>query len=349
MKKCMKSLRLCLLGILLLFIAICRFIPATAEWYALHIYPVISQILSSVSNLFTISLEELLIPCLILILVIIPVIGRLHQHYTWKRVILYEIEFILWIYAWFYTGWGINYFRHSFFTRTEIHPAQYDETEFKHFLSAYTDSLNAHYTNDAELDKKDATEHIKTIYAILPEKYGLQKPAKKCQPKQVLFSSLYSGVGVLGYMGPFFNEMQLNGDLPVLQYPFTYAHELSHLLGISSEAEANFWAYKICTSSSIPAIQYSGYFGLLPYVIINARMALNEADYKSWVQSIRKEIINDFNSKNQYWEEKYSPLIGMVQDKIYDWFLKGNNISSGQKNYAEVIHMLISFERDNLR
>ncbi len=343
MKRRMKYFRLCMLGILLLFIIICRFVHAVAEWYALYVYPVIASFLSGISAVFPFSLEEILILCLIILLLLMPITGRYRKHYQWKKLIIREVELILWIYVWFYMGWGVNYFRHPFFIRAEVHPAQYDETVFKHFLSAYTDSLNSHYTN-AEPDKKIVTGHIKAAYDALPRRYGLQKPGRKYYPKKVLFSSLYSGAGVLGYMGPFFNEMQLNGELPPLQYPFTYAHELSHLLGVSNEAEASFWAYKTCTSSSVAAVQYSGYFGLLPYVIVNARMVLNEEDYKSWAQSIRTEIINDFNSGKRYWEERYSPIIGMIQDKIYDWFLKGNNIASGQKNYAEVIHMLISFE-----
>lgn len=33
-----------------------------------------------------------------------------------------------------------------------------------------------------------------------------------------------------------------------------------------------------------------------------------------------------------------------VQNKIYNLFLKGNNIPSGRKNYAEVIGILLSLE-----
>ena len=53
-------------------------------------------------------------------------------------------------------------------------------------------------------------------------------------------------VGVTGSMGPFFCEFTLNGDLLPANYPATYAHELAHLLGITSEAEANFYAYQVC-------------------------------------------------------------------------------------------------------
>jgi len=41
---------------------------------------------------------------------------------------------------------------------------------------------------------------------------------------------------------------------------------------------------------------------------------------------------------------KYSPLIGDVQDWIYDLYLKGNKIESGRKNYSEVIGLLISYQ-----
>ena len=65
---------------------------------------------------------------------------------------------------------------------------------------------------------------------------ALPTPLRACRP-------CFSMVGVTGSMGPFFCEFTLNGDLLPPQYPATYAHELAHFLGITSEAEANFYAY----------------------------------------------------------------------------------------------------------
>jgi hypothetical protein len=143
-------------------------------------------------------------------------------------------------------------------------------------------------------------------------------------------------------MGPFFSEAQLNADLPEVQYPFTYAHEFSHLLGVSNEAEANYWAYRACTESSLPALQYCGYFGLLPYVISNASYLLPKEDFQAWTKTIRPEVRTQYNEKNAYWQERYSPWIGKIQDFTYNLFLKGNKIPSGKKNYAEVISLLLS-------
>ena len=143
-------------------------------------------------------------------------------------------------------------------------------------------------------------------------------------------------------MGPFFSEAQLNADLLEVQYPFTYAHEFSHLLGVSNEAEANYWAYRACTESSLPALQYCGYFGLLPYVISNASYLLSKEDFQAWTKTIKPEIIEQYNEKNTYWRKLYSPWIGNIQDFTYNLFLKGNKITSGKKNYAEVIGLLLS-------
>ena len=118
--------------------------------------------------------------------------------------------------------------------------------------------------------------------------------------------------------------------------------EFSHLLGVSNEAEANYWAYRACTESPSPALQYCGYFGLLPYVISNASYLLPKEDFQAWIQTIRPEIRTQYNEKNSYWKERYSPLIGNIQDFTYNLFLKGNKIPSGKKNYAEVIGLLLS-------
>jgi hypothetical protein len=152
-------------------------------------------------------------------------------------------------------------------------------------------------------------------------------------------------VGVLGYMGPFFAESQLNEELLPVQLPFTYAHELSHLLGVSNEAEANYWAYRVCRSSKRPAVRYSAYFGLLPYVLVNASSVLTEEEFREWIKTIRPEVVKDYEYKRMYWNERYSTLLGEVQNKIYNLFLKGNNIPSGRKNYAEVIGILLSLEK----
>ena len=84
--------------------------------------------------------------------------------------------------------------------------------------------------------------------------------------------------------------------------------------------------------------------GLTRYVLINAHSLLDEGQYKDWLKSIRPEIIDEYNVKLAYWQERYSLLVGDVQDYLYNLFLKGNQIPSGKKNYAEVIGILLSLQ-----
>ena len=165
--------------------------------------------------------------------------------------------------------------------------------------------------------------------------------------KTMLFSPISSMVGVSGSMGPFFCEFTVNGDVLPSQYPSTYAHELSHLLGITNEAEANFYAYQICTQSEVPEIRFAGYFSILNHVLNNAYRLLPEDEFEELRKSIRPEIIELAQNNREYWIDKYSPVIGNIQSWMYDLYLKGNKIESGRKNYSEVIGLLISYQNRN--
>ncbi len=340
-KKILTILRYALPLILILFIVLCRYIPSLAEGYARCIYPVFSTILSALSSLIPFSLEEILVIGIVLWLVIYPIVKR-RKGKKWKNILGREVELLAWVYIWFYLGWGLNYFRYPIYARAGVAPAQYDEEAFLGFLQEYTDSLNGAYLPEVQIDTALLGQEVKEFYRQVPSSFGLASPKGFQQPKYFTFTALYSGVGVLGSMGPFFAESQLNADLLPLQLPFTYAHEFSHLLGVSNEAEANYWAYQVCVNSSLPEMRYSGYFGILPYVLINASRLLPEDKFREWAKTVRPEIIQEYEQKRAYWRNKYSPLMGKVQDRIYDWFLKGNNISSGKKNYAEVIGIILS-------
>ena len=336
-----KFLRLTLLLLGIIFVILCRFMPNLAEGYALTVYPSLSAALSAFSSLFPFPLMEVFVVGLILWLVCYPIWKR-RKGICWRKILFRETEMLAWVYVWFYLSWGLNYYRYNIYTRLQTPPVAYEEQHFQDFLKEYTKCLNASYQPQTEVDSDTLRHHIGSFYANLPEIYGLTQPQSWQHPKEFIFTPLYSKVSVLGSMGPFFSEAQLNADLPEVQYPFTYAHEFSHLLGVSNEAEANYWAYRACTESSLPALQYCGYFGLLPYVISNASYLLSKEDFQAWIKTIRPEVRTQYNEKNAYWQERYSPWIGKIQDFTYNLFLKGNKIPSGKKNYAEVISLLLS-------
>lgn len=336
-----KYIRWTVEGVLLAFISVCRLVPSWGEWYAREIYPWLSAVLSAMVCWIPFSLEEWLVTGMVVALVAVPWRGR-KRGVSWRVIVRHEVELLVVVYCWFYVGWGINYFRHDFFVRSGTARVGYQEDGFSRFLHAYADSLNASYTSGPLPVRSRLEEELKSLFASVAPQFGLARPRSYQHPKSVFFNGLYSGVGVLGFMGPFFSESQLNRDLLDVEYPFTYAHEYSHLLGVSSEAEANFWAYQVCIHSHEPSVRYSGYFGLLPYVLSNAYSLLPEEAYERFAARIRPEVWVCLRERRAHWDALYSPFIGSVQNKVYSWYLKGNKIPSAQKNYAEVIGMILS-------
>ena len=307
----MKYIRWIVLSLLLAGIWCAMRSPDMGEAYARNVYPYISGALSCFSSLFSFSIGD----CLI--------------YGSMAGLLAYLV-------------YALNYFRKDFFTRTEIPYAAYSADAFRSFLSTYTDSLNASFVPVEKIDKALVAEEVKKEYHEIAGRFSLVSPAGYLHPKPMLMPFLMSGVGVLGYMGPFFTEYNLNPDLLPVQYPFTYAHEMAHVLGISSEAEANLYGFLVCSRSGVPEIRFSAYFALLPYVLSNAYGLLSEEEFNEWKETISPEVKDLYNRKVAYWENLYSPFIGEIQSTVYNWFLKGNNISSGRKNYSEVVALLMA-------
>lgn len=327
--------------VLALFVAACRFCRHIADFYSLHLYPVISGVLSFVTSALPFSFNDLAIVCLIVAALAI-LLSSIIRRKRWTECLARELKLALWVFVWFYIGWCANYYRSDILARTGTSASRYDEQEFKQFLDRYTTALNDAYVTFPE--PVEVERDIKEFYNGVPGRYGLCRPKPWQHSKPMLIGPIQSAVGVTGYMGPLGSEFHINRDVLAENYPFTYAHEYSHLMGVSSEAEANWWAYRACLSSDDPRIRYSGYYSILPYVWNNARGLLSDEDFRKWRGEVRPEVVDSLMAENQYWNEKRIPVLDKVQSLFYDLFLKANKVGSGMKNYSEVVMLIISLD-----
>ena len=78
--------------------------------------------------------------------IVYPFYARLRKKLPWKKILLRDGEYLLWIYVWFYLAWGLNYSQKNFYQRTEIPYTAYTPEIFQEFVDDYITQLNRSYT-----------------------------------------------------------------------------------------------------------------------------------------------------------------------------------------------------------
>ena len=327
-------------GILLVVIFSFSRSPMLSEGYMRTVYPVIATLFSFISGVFPFSLYDLFILAALLwftgmlLLLILRKIALSAFLYSLLR-------FTLIVVAWFYLSWGIAYFRNDFYTRNEVKEVPYDKENLHKVTLRFIDNANRLYVNSNELDKEDAKDEIEQSYHQHYQVLLLPFPNGTRKVKAMMFESFYTKMGVSGYFGPFFNEIHVNNYGLPFTYPFTLAHEMAHQYGIAPESEASLYAFIICAGSSDPLVRYSAYVSVLGYLLRDVRRLLPD-DYESLIAAIRPEIIADLQRNSEHWMAARNETLSDTQDKMYDVYLKTNQVSSGRDNYSEVVGLLVS-------
>lgn len=102
-----------ILAIFLVAIWIVMGNPRLGEWYSRSIYPWVSGMLSRFSCLFPFSVGDCFIYGSIA-----GLLGYLSYAIIRRRrigrTIRHVVEYLAWVYVWFYIAWGLNYFREDF-------------------------------------------------------------------------------------------------------------------------------------------------------------------------------------------------------------------------------------------
>lgn len=363
-----------LLLVLLLLVTLAKMIPLWGFIYTTRIYPIIGTLLSPISGFFPFAVGDIFIALSIAWVIFYPIyeIGlrkKLARRYFFlaakkgsypkKKVVFGRVaEYLLWVYAWFYIAWGLNYSQPNIYDRTGMKPVEVSEAKFKAFAYQYADSLNAlsissditgnSIFSDSIVDdglKNRVRDAVLKEYNKIGYKEGINAPFNQHpHAKTMVFTPLSSMSGVTGSMGPFFCEFTLNGDILPHDYPATYAHEFAHFLGVANEGEANFYSYIVCTASADKQVRFSGYYHIFFHVLNNVFNILGEKEGERFLKHIRPEIIQLAKSDRRYWLGKRCKALDAAQDFIFELYLKGNHVAEGRKSYSGVIGLILAWE-----
>ena len=280
---------------LLILVTLTKMIPLWGFIYTYRIYPVIGTLLSPISGIFPFAVGDIFIALSIAWVILYPIYKMAFR----KKMVFGRVaEYLLWVYAWFYIAWGLNYSQPNIYYRIGMKPVEVSKAEFKKFAYQYADSLNA--LSIASLSNASDSIAGKSIFsdsivdealknrvrdAVLKEynkigyREGINRPFNQHpHAKTMVFTPISSMSGVTGSMGPFFCEFTLNGDILAHDYPATYAHEFAHFLGVANEGEANFYSYIVCTASADKQVRFSGYYHIFFHVLNNVYDILGEKE-----------------------------------------------------------------------
>ena len=346
---------------LLILVTLTKMIPLWGFIYTTRIYPVIGTLLSPISGFFPFAVGDIFIALSIAWVILYPIYEiRLRK----KRVFGRVAEYLLWVYAWFYIAWGLNYSQPNIYYRIGMKPVEVSKAKFKKFAYQYADSLNA--LSNASLSNASLSNARKSISpdsivddalknrvrdAVLKEynkigyREGINRPFNQHpHAKTMVFTPISSMSGVTGSMGPFFCEFTLNGDILAHDYPATYAHEFAHFLGVANEGEANFYSYIVCTASADKQVRFSGYYHIFFHVLNNVYDILGEKEGERFLKHIRPEIIQRARNDRYYWLSKRCKALDAAQDVIFELYLRGNHVAEGRKSYSGVIGLILAWE-----
>ena len=204
--------------------------------------------------------------------------------------------------------------------------AQETEAALINFKNS-TQNVDSKYLENKELEDTVRAAVFKTLNNLNLPIPGTPR-GREIKPAGILFR-----FGISGIYLPFTGEANIDAANPVLEKPFTLAHEMCHGLGWTDEGTCNFLAYLACTQSTHSFLKYSGYISYFRYAAPAYRRVNNE-DYKKFRETLSPEFRRDLDSINKT-IQKY-PL-WFSSDALNDTFLKSQGVKAGINSYNQVI------------
>ncbi len=319
----------------------------TEMYYTHLIYPKLATFLSFVSSLVPFSLFDTLIIFGVILLLTGLVLVFSRRLKVW--IYLFRILQIACVmYGVFYWCWGYNYYRQGAETRLNLNVVEADTVQFKGVLEKIIYEVNQNYINSDTFDVHNAAQINESTFQHMSNLLRLDYPCGNRRVKFITFSGFYAKATIGGYFGPFFNEVHVNKYLPKWDVPMTTAHEMSHQFGVTSEAEANFYAWLVCIHSDDQFTRYSGWL----YALVAAfRQAGTAIDVKPLVKEIKPEVVADVRARRNYWRKMEDKNINQVAREVNNAYLKTNKIEKGIDDYNGMVQLIMDVyhsERKNL-
>jgi hypothetical protein len=316
----------------------------TETFYSETFYPAIAFLLSFLSQWVSFSLDDAFYAVLALSL-LTGFLLTLFRKIKFGRFLLLLLQTLSICYVLFYWFWGFNYYRSGINQRLQINKSEPDTVQFVRVLEGLISKTNESYCTFDSITKPEISALVELSYQKNASFLKLNYPQGKRIPKPITLSSFFAKASIAGYYGPFFSEVHLNNSLLMIEYPQVLAHESAHQLGITSEAEANFYSWLICSRSNSKHLRYSANISMLNYFLSQGRHLHN---FTNLIHQINQPVIDDIRRIQKHWENLRNEKIDKVAGKVNDAYLKTNKVEKGIEDYFGVVQFVMDLETDTI-
>ena len=252
---------------------LCR--PA-ADWYILHIFPLISGCWSRISGLFPFSVGEWMIVGAVALVVLavigVPLVLIFGRSKKW-RILGVTAQVYGWIGTWVAVIVTMRFL--VLYQGTQLSQTLGDVT-YSNAAGALRCPDACHGSNaKGELVARDETAYMILTDDLMPEAKACMQRLAQIYPqfsgyypdaKPIHHAYFFSQQSLLGIYYPHSMEANYNPVVYDINLPDTICHEYTHLKGNIFEDEAGYYAYLACMTSESHDFRYSAYITALEWL-----------------------------------------------------------------------------------
>ncbi len=303
-------------------------------------FPALTWFIRLFSGLFSFALSEIIY---LLLLIFLPYLLfrkiRTADKKNYFNVLYPLIITILILLIIYNLVWGLNYKRDRIGLQLGLKKTEINQEKLILLNQFFIKKTNDLYAKQIRINRahEDLVQETKLSYMELAKIYAqfnYTNPAIKA----TLFPKLWSNLGVEGYYNPITAEANINSSIKPWVKPFVMAHEVAHQFGIAYEDEANLIGYLASKENPKPDIQYSAYYSMLRYLLIEVANHDPES-YKALYYSIDPGVLAHYEQERKFWES-HNESLSQAMNITFDNFLKWNNQDDGIKTYAQITQWL---------
>ena len=231
---------------------------------------------------------------------------------------------------WFVTFWGAGYRRVPAEERLELDQTKISDTESEQLRATLLEVIKRDLP--AAPEDRDVDRAIAAVSAamseIIEEWDGVPvrlPKGVKATPKGMLLMNSTSGI-----CSPLTLEPHVDGGLPDAAFVSCAAHEIGHIAGICSEAEANLISYV----AGLRADDAFARYAVALRLYTSFARQLKSEQRKAAMEALPEEALEDLRKASEASAKYRFEWLSERSWKVYNKYLQSQGIKEGVKNYA---------------